>query len=156
MTTTPPPPTRAARPAPLPPLPPPAAMLLAWLPTAIAVLWFAGVIRSHGFELPLADLLGIAAIAVGMHLLLRRLVGRKPPLPLPSGTSVARASLRSAALVTAVVIVIGTGIEFTAPLGDATPPAPLWLRALWHVTCGFAAAYCRFLSRYRAAPARPR
>jgi hypothetical protein len=123
------------------------------LPAAVSVLWFVGLLRMHGYDVPLLPLAALAAVAFTLQWLLARRRGARRPLYLLPGSTVAGASARSAALVAAAALVTGAVIETQTPNGS-DPAAPLWLCALWHGACGFAVAYLLFLRRYRPPPTR--
>jgi hypothetical protein len=125
---------------------------LSLLPAAVFVLWFLGVLRMHGYDVPLLLLAALIAVAFPLQWLLARRRSARPLYLLP-GSTVAGASARSAALVAAAALVTGAVIETQTPSGDG-PAAPLWLCALWHGACGFAIAYLLFLRRYRPPPTR--
>jgi hypothetical protein len=126
---------------------------LSLLPAAVFVLWFTGVLRMHGYDVPPLLLAALALVALTAQWLLARRRSARRPLYLLPGSTVAGASARSAALVAAAALVTGIVIETQTPTGSDSV-APLWLCALWHGACGFAIAYLLFVRRYRPPPTR--
>ena len=125
---------------------------LGLLPTAIAILWVAGIAHFRQYSMSSSEWLVVVAFALALHALTRRLQPRPRPLQLPEGINRMNVALLAAGMLGAVAGLLGGLGEWIA---EHYVPSdhPLPLRATWHAACAFAAAYCTLLRRlYATAP----
>lgn len=122
---------------------------LSLLPTAIGVLWVAGVAHFRQYVLTTQEWLVIVAFAFALHVMVQRMVRPVPMPPLPPGANPATLALLAAAIFGALAGMFGGLFELA--FQDWVPSQhPLALRAAWHAACTFAASYCTLLRRMYA------
>lgn len=116
------------------------------LPTAIAVLWIAGITQFRGLPMTGMDYAVLAAFAFALHTLLRRLRPGRRAIVLPPTANAATVALLAATITGAMALLVGALLEAMVPPQEQGN-TPYWLRTVWHGACAFGASYCRFLAR---------
>jgi hypothetical protein len=127
--------------------------LLRLSPTAILLLWLAGVARFRHYDLSVREWAVVVACAFALHVLSNRLLRPRPLGPLPAGSSPGTLAALAAAILALPVTLIAGVFEWV--IEPVRPSEVSWfLRTLWHTACSFGASYCGFLGRLqRARPA---
>ena len=128
--------------------------VLSLCPTAIAVLWVAGVGHFRGYALSANEWLVVVAAAFALHTLTSRLRRPRPLPPLPERANPALLAVLAATIVAALAAVVGGVMELL--VDPYRPSETSWaLRTTWHAACSFGASYCGFLLRLTAPRAAP-
>jgi len=118
---------------------------LSLCPTAIAVLWVAGVAHFRGVALAPSEWATLVFAALAMSALLQGLQ-RKRPAPLPERADPVALAAMAAFVVAVFATVVGTVLELLMQQ-DFPTDVSLALRTTWHAACAFGASYCTFLWR---------
>lgn len=124
------------------------------LPTAVAVLWIAGVTQFRGLPMTGLDYAVLAAFAFALHALLRRMRPGRRAIVLPPTANVGTVALLAATITGVMALLVGAVLEAMVPPQEQGN-TPYWLRTVWHAACAFGASYCRFLARVVQGDARP-
>ena len=129
--------------------------LLQVAPTAIAVLWVAGIANFRDLPLGALEYGALFAAAIALQIVTTRSQRRQRPLQLPANSNPGTVAVIAAMLIGGVALLLGGITETAIPArpGQTLPPWPL--RTAWHGACAFGAAYCRFLLRLSTASRRP-
>lgn len=122
---------------------------LSLCPTAIAVLWVAGVAHFRHVTLAPLEWATMVAAAFAMSALLQGLQSSRPGPALPERTDPVALAAMAAAVIAVLATVIGTGLELVMEQDHPTDVS-LALRTTWHAACAFGASYCTFLWRLSA------
>lgn len=133
-------------PAPVRPRPSLRTRVLDALPTAIAVLWIAGITEFRDLPMTGLDYAVLAAFAFALNALMRRLRPARRVIVLPPTANAGTVALLAATITGAMALLVGAVLEAMVPLQEQGH-TPYWLRTVWHAACAFGASYCRFLAR---------
>ncbi|HZN39474.1 MAG TPA: hypothetical protein VFD82_11770 [Planctomycetota bacterium] len=117
---------------------------LSLCPVLIGLSWIAGTVHFHQYALMPREWAVLAAAAFALHLMWLRLRRQRPVPPLPEGANPAALAALAASILGTLVAIFGGVMEWIVQpyLPSETS---LWLRAIWHGACAFAASYCALL-----------
>lgn len=119
---------------------------LALCPTAIAVLWVAGIAHFRAYALSRTEWAMIVAAAFGLGAIAQRMQRGRPVPKLPEHANPATMAALAAAIIGVLALPFGGVLEVFAE--TVVPSETSWaLRTTWHAACAFAASYCMFLLR---------
>lgn len=120
---------------------------LAICPTAIAILWVAGIAHIREHALSPQQWAVVVAGAIGLSAIARRLQRARPTPPVPTGANPLTISALAAAIL-GFVVFLGTGM-LEAIAENVVPSGKPWLlRTSWHAMCAFAASYCALVEAF--------
>lgn len=127
---------------------------LSLCPTAIAVLWIAGIAHFRAYDPTPAEWAMVVAAAIGFAAIAQRLQRGRPMPRLPDNASPPTIAALAAAIVGVMAMVLGGTAELVAQ--EVVPSETAWwLRTTWHGACAFGAAYCFLLHRLLPSTGRP-
>ncbi len=120
--------------------------ILSLCPTAIAVLWIAGIAHFRSYDLTSGEWAIVIAGAVGLAAIERNLRRGRPPPRLPPDSNPATVAALAAAIVGVMALVVG-GVGETLAETMVPSETPWALRTTWHAACAFGSSYCLLLHR---------
>lgn len=121
--------------------------LLCMCPTAIAILWVAGVAHIRDHVMSPQQWAMVVAGAIGLAAIARHLQRARPMPPVPTGANPLTISALAAAILGFVVFLGGGMLEVAAE--NVAPSGKPWLlRTSWHAMCAFAASYCALVEGF--------
>ena len=120
--------------------------LLALCPTAIGLLWVAGMARFRDYHLTGRDWAVLVALAFALAAIVRTLQRSRPMPPIPERTNPAALAATAAGILGVLAFVFGGVFELI--VGPMYPTeVGIGLRTTWHAACAFGASYCTLLLR---------